>query len=112
MGRARQKHRELLSAVAGHDIAWTVDVAGYASRNGPKQIVSLLMSEGVVVDLEVVGIDHQHRQRRMSANRPIPFGSQTLVEPASVRDARQRVRGGEAGERFFNLEAPRKFGIE
>jgi hypothetical protein len=49
------------------------------------------MPEPVVVELEVIDVDHRHRDRRPAAERGLPRHLQLDVEAAPVGDAGQRV---------------------
>src|SRR6187397_2205568 len=45
---------------------------GNADRNADQHLVAGLMAMGVVVGLEMVGVDHQQRDRRLVARRAPP----------------------------------------
>jgi hypothetical protein len=61
------------------------------------------VAEGVVVQLEMVDVEHDQRQRLGVADRALPFLFQESVEVAAVGDLGQRVQHGGALQRILEL---------
>jgi hypothetical protein len=59
--------------------------------NALEAVVAALVSETIVVDLEVVDIDHQHRDRAVGAVGQLPFLVEASVQCPAVRDAGQTI---------------------
>jgi hypothetical protein len=68
-----------------------------------QQHVALEVAVGVVVLLEVVDVDHQHRQRPALVVAAVPLALQAVLQRAPVRHAGERVLGGEFGELAVDL---------
>ena len=102
---ARQQHREFLAAEPRRAIAGTLDRVGDADRDADQHLVAGLVAIVVVVGFEMVGVDHQQRDRRLAAHRAPPFGIDLGIEPAPVLQAGERVGGRQFLELVLGLRA-------
>lgn len=84
-------HRELLTAIAGHVIAGTPCAGLQHAGYGLQALVAGLVAEVVVVQLEVVDIQHQQGQLLATARGPRPFVGEDFIEVAAVTQASQCV---------------------
>lgn len=84
-------HRELLTAIAGHVIAGTPCAGLQHAGDGLQALVAGLVAEVVVVQLEVVDIQHQQGQLLATARGPRPFVGEDFIEVAAVTQASQCV---------------------
>ena len=87
------QHAELVAAESGDEVAHP-DPPGQQRRRRPEHAVAGGMAEGVVDDLEVVEVAHDHR------HRAAPLGPEQLVDDAllpgaAVADAGERVLAAE-----------------
>ena len=64
------------------------------------------MAMGVVERLEMVGVDHQERDRGAVAHGAPPFAFDDRIEFAPVAQAGQRVGRGHLLEQVFGLRPP------
>ena len=100
LGGVGQDGRELLAAIA----ARVVLVAQRATQGGCDRLqhpVALVVAVGVVEFLEVVDVEHQHRQRQVVAARTVEFALQRLVEVTAVEQRGQAVGAGQAPQFLF-----------
>ena len=92
--RLREDHDELLAAVAGE----RVDLADLL-LDPLRELAQDRVAAGVtvlVVDLlEVVEVEHEHRQRAVEPGGPLDLPGQAHRQVAEVPQARERVRGGQ-----------------
>lgn len=64
------------------------------------------MAKRVVVGLEMIGIDHQERDRSLLAHGAPPFDVDDGIELAAVPQPRERIRRRHLLELAFGLGAP------
>jgi hypothetical protein len=102
--RGRHHDRELLAAETRGEIARLRETA--LDRRGylPEHAVARHVPVRVVVQLEVVDVDHQQRQLAALARAAAPFGGQIFVEVAAVRQPGEAVRVREAPQFQIGLE--------
>ena len=83
-------HGELLAAVATGDV-----LAAHLGLDQPahlgEQRVTGRMAVGVVEALEMVHVEHQHRQRQPAALAALQFAGEVLLEIPAIEQARQRI---------------------
>ena len=61
---------------------------------------------GIVVGLEVIGIDHHQRERAVVPRGALPFAAERAVEMPAVGEIREAVGGGENREFRLGFLAP------
>ena len=117
--RVRQQQAELLAAIAARE-------AEVFRRNCRQRLaepgqagITLGVAVGVVVELEMIDIDHQKRQLRAILPGLHPFIFQPALETAPVGEAGEHVDGGHHGEAVVGgeqfalaLAEPRRHGVE
>jgi hypothetical protein len=89
-GVGKQQH-ELLAAVARRQVAGAAGVRGDGLRHLLQAAVAGRMAQAVVVQLEVVDVEHHQRQGAAAAHGALPFLFQEAVEMPAVGDLGQRV---------------------
>ena len=63
-----------------------------------QQHVAFQMAVRIVVSLEMIDVDHQHRQGPTLVEAAIPLALQSIFQRAAIGHAGQRVFGGQFGE--------------
>jgi MFS family permease len=94
----RQENRELLAAVTGDPVAGTLDDARQGAGHAPQAFVAALVAVGVVVQLEVIDVDHEQGQGAGFPRGATPLHGQAVVKTAAVGHAGQAVAQGHAFE--------------
>ena len=61
--RSREHDSKLPTAVARHGISWSADRSGERFGHVLQAVVASLVAELIVVFLQVIEIDHDHRER-------------------------------------------------
>jgi hypothetical protein len=79
---------KLLAAVAGGGVARPAHLAGDAFSDAAQDVVAHLVAVVVIVQLEMVDIEHQHGDRGLMPGGAAPFTLQRFLEGAAVGDAR------------------------
>ena len=92
---ARQDDGELLAAVASDDVDLATRLRQQHARQGTQQVIAAEVTDGVVVDLEIVDVDHQQRERQLVAPRARHLLGEALEEVAVVVEAGEAVGDGE-----------------
>ncbi len=100
---AGQQQGEFLAAVAGQQFALRIVLLVQALGDALELDVAFEMAVGVVVGLEVVHVDHQHRELAALVEAAEPFAAQAVFERAAVGDAGQGVFGHQFGELAVHL---------
>ena len=102
-----QDDRELLAAVARDDVVGAPAVL-QDLRHAAQRVVAGQVAVAVVVALEVIDVDHQHRQRQPGAVAALHLQRQPLAEVAVVVEAGEAVGDRQLGEaRVQRLELAR-----
>ena len=100
------EHAELVAAQAGHDVMRTQAFAD-AVRDLHEELISGVMPQAVVDELEAVEVEEHHRVGRVGVGlRRVNRLRQVFVEAAPVGQAGQAVVEGDVVQAFFGL-APR-----
>jgi hypothetical protein len=94
---AGQEQRELVAADAREQLA-RPRVAAEPLRDRREHRVAGLVPVRVVDLLELVDVEHDERERRPLAMRPLDVLDEPLLQPAVVSEAGERVGEGELGE--------------
>ncbi len=89
--RTTQQDHELLATVACHQVGAPPLRLLQQTGHLLQTLVPLGVTEVIVVGLELIHIDHQHRQQVLMAARPLPFPLHGEIPVAAVGDAGQRV---------------------
>ncbi|MNG37024.1 hypothetical protein D3C84_1242450 [compost metagenome] len=66
----RQHHQKLFATIARRQVCRAADAAGNGRGDCAQGFVSTLVTMAFIEGLEVIDIDHQHRQRTVIALRP------------------------------------------
>ena len=98
-GFGQQRH-ELFAAVAPEEITRAPQACRRSRGDGTQALIAGAMSVRVVVEFEMVDVEHHHRERAAVAPRARPFARKRDVERAPVGDRRERVGQREAFELF------------
>ncbi len=95
--RLRKDHRELLPAVARHEIA---DAGGIAQDAGEflENLVPRRMAVGVVVLLEVIHVDHQQRGGSTGPLGEVQLDVELIQQRSPVHEFGQAVGGSQLEE--------------
>src|SRR3974390_2960452 len=86
---------ELFAAEAGHQVAGAGDYVHCRLCDLLEAAVSAQMTIGVVVELEEIDVDQDHRERGTIAKAPPPFVGEALVKAASVGESGELVNHGQ-----------------
>ena len=89
----RQDHGELLAAVARRHVHVLTQLRSQDRADGAQDAVTRGVPVGVVHALEVVEVEHDHREREAVARRAQRLGAQPLKEMAVVVQAGEAVGG-------------------
>ena len=85
---------------------------GNTARDPHQHFISGLMSEHVIVGLEMIGIDHQQREGLLPLPRMLPLLGYELIELAAIPKPRQRVGRRQFFELVLGPLAPFDFACE
>jgi hypothetical protein len=90
-----EQDRELIAAVTRHHVVGTRRLHEMP-RDHIEHEVARRVAERVIVRLETIDVDHDHRERRVVNGREGEVGVENLIEPAAIgqlgHDVRRRHR--------------------
>ena len=98
--RLRKKRDELFTAVPAEEISGAPQTCGRGGRDRTQTLIAGAMSVRVVVEFEVIDVEHHERERAAVTARARPLARDRLIERAPVRYRRERVGEREALELF------------
>src|ERR1017187_2177549 len=90
-----ENYSELLSSIARCKIQGPACEILYRLGDAAQRNVPGLVTERVVVSLEVIDVDHEYRDGALIAQRMLPDTQQMFIEGATVHQSGKPVAGGE-----------------
>ncbi|NKA36175.1 hypothetical protein GO286_04186 [Ralstonia solanacearum] len=101
-----QQHAEFFAAVAAGKVAGAPDAVVDAARDRAQHGIARGVAIAVVVVLEFVDVDHQHRERPALPVGALPLRLQRRVQRAARAQAGQAVGVGQPCQLLLGLHAP------
>ena len=90
-----QRRDELLAAVAGQQVITALQAGVEDGRDRLQAAVAHRVAVRIVEPLEVVDVDHQHRQSHAMAARTAMCAAERFIEAAAVAQSSQRIAAGQ-----------------
>src|ERR1700730_13891274 len=98
-GVGGQEEYELLATVAGEQVGGTTFRLPDSAGEDSETVIACRMSVGVVIRLEIIGVDHEQANRVSGSISSRPFDFKSLFKAPSIANSRQWI----GGRQLFHL---------